>query len=87
VIVEGKGLKVTLRCKKKIPQTAAAATASLQVALGQVDMTMPQFLSSDLLPTVASGTAVADGAATTAGEGAPAAARDGAHYAVSLQGV
>jgi hypothetical protein len=63
----GKGYKVTLRLKKKVSLTAAAA-AALQVALGQHDMTMPQFLSSDPVPTVAG--AVADGAPAAAGDGA-----------------
>ena len=66
---EGKGSKMVLRLKKKIPQTAEAA-AALAVALGQLNLKIGDFLSPDLLSGAAGG-------AVAGGEGAAGGGVDG----------
>ena len=66
---EGKGPKMVLRLKKKIPQTAEAA-AALAVALGQLNLKIGDFLSPDLLRGAAGG-------AVAGGEGAAGGGVDG----------
>ena len=65
---EGKGSKMVLRLKKKIPQTAEAA--ALAVALGQLNLKIGDFLSPDLLSGAAGG-------AVAGGEGAAGGGVDG----------